>query len=306
MTAWRKAVQRIRCEARDALELVLLPGVAMLLPWRLSFGLFKSLARWPWLYRARCERALAAARMHGAVTDPAQWCFEQRLIMLVDHADLYLSRTRSDAWWKRHLDVYGDWGVQPGQAGFLMTFHWAAGMWAQRHARASGLRPHMLVAAVDGPSFAGRSVLRRYVGARMRTVELAEGRPVIYVPGAMSALCEVLRRAEQVLVVMDVPPDQVKITTPLTLLGRTVHVPAALPRLAVERAVPVTVYTLGLDLQTGRRDLRLYPLGVSHDAQALTAQIFGYFEQIVRERPAAWHFWSEADRFFGPPGSGED
>lgn len=297
---WRRVWHRASREGRDLLELVLLPGLAAVLPWRWSFFLFKRMARWSWLYRETCERALHHARLHGVVDDAARWMFERRLVTLVDHADHYLARTRSNAWLRRNVDVHGEWAVQ-GKAALLVTFHWACGMWAQRHARASGLHPHMLVAALDGAGFEGRTVLRRYAQARLHTVALAEGRPVIFVPRAMPQLRSVLQKQEQVLVVIDVPPDQVKVRTSINLLDRPVQVPAALPRLAVSEGVAVTVYTLGLDLESGRRDLRLYPLGVWRDAEALTVKVFEHLATILRERPAAWHFWSEAERFFANP-----
>ena len=290
---WRRA----RREALDLLELVLLPGLAALLPWPLAFRLLRVSARCPWLYRQACTQALAAAQAHGMAPDSGTWLREHRLMMLVDHADLYLARTRSDRWLRRYVDVQGDWGVRD-HAALLVTFHWAAGMWAHRHARASGLRPHMLLARQDRGGYVGRWVLGRYARARARAVALADGQDVIWVPGAMPALTSALARQEQIVVVLDVPPDQVKETAPQQVLGRRVHMPIALPRLAVRQRLPVTVFTLGLDVRTGRRDLRLYPLGAWDDAQALSARIFQEFDRIVRERPAHWHFWSVAQRFF--------
>ena len=292
--------QRLRGECQDALELVLLPASAACLPWPLGFRLLRLLARWPWLYRASVQEALRQAQARGLAGDARAWAWEHRLVMLVDHADLYLSRSRTDRWLRRFLDVSGDWGVQ-GQPALLVTFHWAAVMWAHRHARASGLRPHMLLARQDGGGYVGRWVLQRYAQARVRAVALADGQPVILVPGSMPALREALAARHQVVVVIDVPPDQVNVTAPQRVLGCTAHMPIALPRLAVEQGLPVTMFTLGLDVATGRRDLCLYPLGVCSDAQALSERLFQHFDRIVRERPACWHFWSVAERFFAAP-----
>ncbi len=297
-----RAAARARSEARDALELVLLPGLAALLPWRWAFFLFRRMAGWAWLYRGQCERALAGAQSAGAVDDPARWLREYRLVILVDHADHYLSRTRSNAWLRRHVRVTGDWAVQ-GQGALLVTFHWGCGMWAQRHAHAHGLLPHTLVASPEG--LRGRSVLRGYIRQRLRTLEQAEGRPVIHVPGPMRALRRAWAAREQVVLVIDVPADQVAGTLTLPVLGRPARVPAALAQLAVQQGVPVTVYTLDLDLATGQRHLRLYPLGVPQDAETLLRQVFTHFDAAVGARPASWHLWSEAARFFAPaPGGG--
>ena len=295
----KDALARLRLEARDALELVLLPGLAAVLPWRWSFALFCQLARWPSLYREPCERALAQAQAMGRVDDAARWLHERRLVTLVDHADHYLARTRGDAWLRRHVQVRGDWGVA-GQGALLVTFHWGCGMWAQRHATAQGLGPHTLVASPAG--LRGRWVLRRYIEARLRTLERAQGgRGVIHVPGPMRPVQRALAAREQVVLVIDVPADQVAATATVTVLGRPVRVPAALVRQAVQQKLPVTLYTLGLDVATGQRELCLYPLGVCDSAEALLEQIFKRFDPLLQERPAAWHLWSEAERFFAMP-----
>ena len=57
------AWNRLRTELRDLLELVLLPGLAAVLPWPLCYRLFRRLARWDGLYREASHAALAQARM---------------------------------------------------------------------------------------------------------------------------------------------------------------------------------------------------------------------------------------------------
>ena len=70
---------RLRVELRDVLELVLLPGLAALLPWDACFALFRRMAHWRWLYREQCEKALAEAKKRGALrpADEARWLHER-------------------------------------------------------------------------------------------------------------------------------------------------------------------------------------------------------------------------------------
>ena len=292
-----KGWQRLKRESRDLLELVLIPGLAAVLPWPVCFGVFKRLSRWRWLYCEACESALAEAVQRGHCGDADEWIFERRLVTLLDHADHYLFRTRPDAWMGRYVDVYGQWG--PGdQAGLLWTFHWGAGMWALRHARVSGMRANMVLAAPSGPDFVGRTVFDKYVRARMRSVHQALERPVIFVPGGMSGLRDALERQEQVAVVMDVPQDQVNITRVTEILGQPVSVPAVLPQMAVDKALPVTVFYMGVNLQTGRRILHVVRLGIFDDPKALTDAAFSHLDSLLKNSPAAWHLWAQAPRFF--------
>lgn len=296
---WSRSWRRLRIEAGDLLELVLLPGLAVVLPWPWCFVLFRRMARWPWLYGAQCREALAQARLRGCCgADEGVWLAERRLVTLLDHADHYLLRTRSPrAWMDRYVEARGQW--EPGgRAALLWTFHWGMGMWALVHARAHGLQAPMVLAAPGGPDFAGRTVFGRYVRARMRSVELALGEPVIFVPGGMAGVRDALAQGMQVIVVMDVPQDQVPVTRLARLLDAPVSVPAVLPQLAVEQGLPVTVFSMGCDGRTGRRMLHIEPLGVHGDAGALTDAAFAHLDGLLRAAPAGWHLWAQAPRFF--------
>lgn len=148
-------VRRLWCEGRDLLELVLIPGLAAVLPWTFCFRIFRRLARWQWLYREACEADWRQAHAKGFAQDRLHWLWERKLVQLVDHADHYLHRTRSDAWMRRHLQVRGDW-MEHGRPSFLFTFHWGAGMWGLRHARQAGLSVHALSAPAENASFHGQ------------------------------------------------------------------------------------------------------------------------------------------------------
>lgn len=294
-------VHQARINARDAVELVLVPALAAVLPWPLCFRIFRSLAgRFSWLYRASCESALREAHARGWVPDDqqGQWIARRRLVTLVDHADMYLSATRSDAWMARHLKVTGTW---PGadKAGIFCTFHWGAGMWGLRHAGVTGMHAHALVAALDGAHFAGRPVLHWY--ARRRTAMVAQvlRGPALDVSTSLRPALRALRANEQVMAAMDVPSDQVAASIPVRIAGMDALVPKALLRLAVDQKVPLTIYLTGLDVSTGQRFLTIDHLGTFEDLEALASTVFDHLDAAIQADSAAWHFWSEAPRFFG-------
>ena len=294
--AWTR--QRLRHELRDLVEVVVLPALAIVLPWSFAFAIFKRLARWSLLYRGPSQRALAEAQGRGWVGDCATWLRDRKLTALVDHADHYLVRTRTDRWMQRHLQVDGQW-PPPGQACIALTFHWGAGMWGLRSAARAGLYGHMLVAPLAGAHFAGHAVLHRYIKARMRSVDLSLRRPFIDVSTRMrGALQRVLQQREQLFAVVDVPADQVATSQSVQILGLPARLPTGLLRLAVERKVPVCVYVTGIHMDTGRRFLRIRQLGVATDVDALAATLAADLDSLIRECPSAWHFWSEAERFF--------
>jgi len=294
-------LRRLKTEGRDAIELVLLPGLAAVLPWPLCFRLFRRLAHWRWLYRQACERAVAEACARGVAGDEAHWHWMRRLVTLVDHADYYLSRARSRRrgarWLARHVSEEGAW-PPPGRPAILCTFHWGAGMWGLHSAARAGLCSHMLVAPLEQAAFRGRAVLGWY--ARARTGEIARvlERETVDVSQSLRPVIRALRSGEQIMAVVDVPADQAAASEPVTVLGLQARVPRGLLRLAVDQQAPVAVYLTGLDVQTGRRWVRIEQLGVYADVSALMRDVFRRLDVVMAQEPAAWHFWSESARFF--------
>jgi hypothetical protein len=295
-TSHAPLARRLRDELRDLVEVVLLPGLAAVLPWPIAFRIYRRLAATRWLYRDASERALGEAARLGWVADPAEWLRKRKLTTLVDHADHYLSRTRGDGWLSRHVDTEGEWPA--GQAGLGLTFHWGAGMWGLRHAAAHGMKAHMLVASVDKAHFAGRSILHRYIVARTRSIALALRRPYIDVSADMRLVLKALRGDEQVFAVIDVPADQVSTSQAVQVMGLPARLPTALLRLAVDKQVPVFVYVTGFRIEDGQRFVRIRQLGVPADLDTLVREVEAELDRTIQQDAPAWHFWSEAERFF--------
>lgn len=291
------ASTRLQRELRDLLEVVLLPALAALLPWPLAFRLLRRMARWPWLYREREQRALEHAARLGWVASPQEWLWQRKLTTLIDHADHYLSRTRPGSWMDRYMDVSGAW-PSPGRPAVALTFHWGGGMWAMRHAGRCGVQGQMLVAPLESEQFRGRWVLHRYIRSRMVTVAGTMHRPFIDVSQGMAPILAAIDRGDHVHAVIDVPSDQVNSSAPVSILGLQARVPTSLLRLAAERALPVCVYVGGTDMASGRRFLRITQMPEALDADELVRAVFAELDRNIRERPPAWHLWGESDRFF--------
>lgn len=291
-------MQRLKIECLDLFELVLLPGLAAILPWSLCFKAFKRMARWQWLYREPCEEALVQARRRGwAGQDVVHWLWVRKLVTLVDHADHYLGLTRSDRWMSRNITIDGNW-LPSGQAQLLVTFHWGAGYWGLRNAAAHGLRPHALVASLHSQAYVGRWVLTRYAQARNRNVAKTLGAENIDVATDLKSVVRAVRQREALLGVVDVPADGVKAAIQIHLLGMQASVPKGLLRLAIDHQLPTTLYITGLDTQTGRRSLCIQPLNNSSGIDSLANQVFTQLERVIASDAPAWHFWGIADRFF--------
>lgn len=295
MSALRRVMLRLRTEARDTLELVLLPGLATILPWRLCYPVFRWASRFEGLYRDRWAPALDQARRHGWVSDERIWARHARIIAMVDHADLWLVRSRSNRWLARHADRLGTWPAA-GQSFIGYTFHWGCGFWALRDLAGHGVRAHPLVASLAGANFDGRRVFGWYSHLRNREVGKTLGTVPIDVSRELRKVVAALRANEAVLAAIDVPPMGAASET-VDFLDRRISVPRAMYRLAVERELPAVIFLCGLDFATGRRKLEVHPLGVPGEVTQLAQQVFNLLDEKVRSAPDAWHFWGSFEHF---------
>lgn len=292
----RQYLQWFKVQARDTVELFVLPSLAIVFPWSWSFAVFRCVVKLPFLYRADATQALHNAQRFGWVDNPRQWLQRRKLVTLVDHADHYLARTRSRKWMARYLDVEGAWPSAMNPA-MLCTFHWGAGMWSLRHARLANMRAHSLVAPMRSAHFQGRPVMYAYVKARVQTVSNELGVAALDVSKSMRQVLNALRSREQVLAAIDVPPDSVDASVEIDMLGVKMQVPRGLLRVAADNRIPVTLFTVSLDVMTGRRQLRLITLPVETNAENLTKMVFNHLNQLIQQESWAWHFWAQADRF---------
>lgn len=292
----------MRAEVRDLIELVLIPALSALLPWSWCYCVFCFLSRWEWLYWADGIANCDKAAERGQVTDRAECRRKWRLMSMVDQADFYLAMTRSDAWMRRHMDVQGNW-PEAGAPAILCTFHWGAGMWALRHLGASGLRAHALVGPQRPAMFPGHRLRYEYYRIRNIAVRRALGTEPLDITGSLRTILRALRAGEQIAAAVDVPAYLSASNQVMPFLGGRAAFPRGLFRMAVDQAVPVTIFINGFCFADGRRFLRLYQLGVADDVDALMAKVYGYLENLIREEPAAWHFWRISDAFFDARGT---
>lgn len=291
------AIARLRGEIRDLIELVLLPGIAIFLPWSWCYRVFVLLSRWQWLYWADGVAHYEKAAARGWATDAAECRRKWRLMSMVDQADFYLAMTRSNRWLRRNMDVQGEWPA-PGIPGILCTFHWGAGMWALRHLGASGLHAHALVGPQRPEMFPGHRLRYEYYRVRNIAVRRALGTDPLDITGSLRPMLKALRGGEQIAAAVDVPAYLSASHQVIPFLGLKARFPRGLFRMAVDQRVPVSIFVNGFRFSDGRRFLRLYQLGVADDVDALMAKVYGHLEDLIREEPAAWHFWRVSDAFF--------
>lgn len=287
----------VRHQLRDLIELFFLPALVLIIPWPVCYRIYRWICGFDFFYRSHVRQNIEQAAVFGYLKaeDENIWRQKIRLTRLIDLADFYLMLARGDKWLARYLKIDGAWPDKG--AGFLCTFHWGGGMWALRSARIAGLKPHMMLAKFDSIHYAEHPVLLRYVKHRLQLVERETGFQAIDPKSSRPQIESAIKSENQVMVVMDVPPDAVRSSVSIPLLGRQVRMPIGLLHMAARLQVPVTVFSMGYDFATGNRLLSLKTLPVNDDATSLANEVYAELEHLISKDPALWHFWAQLPRF---------
>jgi hypothetical protein len=295
---------RLRHAARDALEWLLLPTVSAVMPWRWSFRLYRRVAQSDRLFGAATRSVLAAAAAWRPLAEPTAWAAAYRLVQLIDRADLWLSRFRSDRWIDRHLEFEGD--AWPDRPFVGITFHYGAGLWAIRHLCRGGRRASFLSLRLERGFARGSLLQHAYARARLREVERAGRAPVIYTGGSFAEMRAALGRGVCILGLIDIPPGRAHSGMPVQFLGDRAWFPTGLLRLARIENAAVAVFTLGCDRATGKRKLHIRCLPAHdpvppEDDEARLQIVARELEQAIDADPPAWHAWADLPLFRQAP-----
>ena len=285
---------------KDLLEFILVPGLAALLPWPLCFRLFRLLTKWPGLYNQSVEAMLIGARDMGYMKNEQQWARDYRLQMLVDQADLYLSRFRSDGWLDRHFQARGDvWPVQTDRSTMGITFHWGTGLLVFRYLRRQGIQAACVFRDPRKEQFPTRPIYQWYTRWRIREVERSGGCAAIFTGRkTITQLRETLKQNRAIIALLDIPPDGSMPGIPVQIFDQKAQFPRGLVRIATRKQLPVVGFTVALDRNTGMRILRTKGPLPNGKEQILMDSLAELFREAISRDPVAWYFWPFARSFF--------
>ncbi len=282
----------------DALCLYLIPLTAALLPWRWGFALLRRLSRVTFLHRDSVASLWAGAAPYFAGADTREWQRRARLLLLVEHTDTWLTLLRSDRWWRRHVRIDGAFPAAD-RADLLLTYHWGTGNWIWRVLRAHGIGAYFLARRPHGRSLGMTRLSHWYGKLRGCSLRRIGSSGVIFTGESADAIRQALAAQASVVGMLDLGVREGQRAADGALLGRPVRFPFGLVRIACELGANVTLFSVGLDWDSGDRDLRIESVPAA-DPTATMAAYIRHLDARLRTSPEAWQMWHEAHAIFVP------
>ncbi len=278
----------IRSLFTDLLAHFVVPAFVALFPARFGMRLSRWLVRNTPLYATEARDIWAQAAAFQPDANSAQWQFRHRLIRLRDHVDLYLWLFWGNGWYRRNVRLEGDWPAAPN---VVVTFHWGGGLWGLHSLRQATGGFAGVAAPPPWAALKHRPVLFLYARVRTWVTIRLLGDGLVYPGGAARHLLQALDRGTSICGLYDSPKQGNEKTLPVTVIGRTLHLPRGLPAMAASRRVPLVVFHAEPDMLTGGVALRILPPERFDDEQAAADHLARELTQLIERQPASWHHW---------------
>ena len=286
-------------EIRDAVEFVLLPGLALVLPWSWSFRIFRRVSRWNWLYRRYCRGAFEQASRFVEIPDPDQWRQRHRLLWLMDAAELYIARFRPKAFMRPdRFEVVGDW---PREGHFIAVgLHWGPGALVFRDLSRKGHLPRVVfrrnVLGFDQQSGV-ENLYRRW---RPRQYAKSGGGEPISMsgPSGYRKMVQTLNEMDVLMIFFDLPVEPTSIPVEVNVLGRPAKLRSGVIRILADNDVDYVKYRLSYNIENGRRRLEISPPVNVCEQQEIASDLANYLDSTLRDDSALWYLWRQAPIFF--------
>ncbi len=284
----------------DLLHGFALPLVALVLPWRLAFAVYRWLANFP-LFSVRVAMFLEGVRRTRTLDAQAarHLAWRHRLYLLLETGDATLAQVRGPRWMSRYLKRTGDFPRGPDSY-VAIFFHYGTGLWGIR-AMAEHGRPARLVGRpIDREGLRNRPFMQRYGEWRYDVAARAGRGPIILWGGARKQIGAALASGQAVLGAVDVPPTETHSLSPVTLLGRPTHFTHGLVEIAAQANVPLVVFCVGLSEDARERVLEVSApiVAAGRPLAEVMQELATHLDRHLARDPAGWYLWGWLDGFF--------
>ena len=279
----------------DLLAYILLPLVTVLLPFRSSEALIRSIAHRGLLLNGRSETFVVEAGKYVRLDEPENWKARWRLTELSDARDAwycFFGRSRALAKSADHTDL------SVAQGAVLVGAHWGIGLRALVVFRHAGLQPRFVYRRVEPDFLRFAPFQYLYLQVLVRCIRRVCGKRSIEVPGARRAFESALAETGSPVILLDAPAMNPETALMARVHGHTIAFNRDGARLLAEKEVQCCFYSVGVRWKGAAKLHCSAPFTPSSDGEMI--QAYGDFlDGLLENDSAQWRLWHAAAQFFG-------
>lgn len=285
-------------EIRDLILLYLLPMIALILPWAISFQIFKWVSKYLPIYHRALEGNYSHASQYYPDLIEKIFNQNQRLLLLVDNADFWLCRFRPTKMLSLIRAAKANQSWPTAQGYIALGLHWGTGFPALIGISESGPAPKFVFSDPDF-LFNQQGLLETaYKNIRRNWFHrIARGQAIVAGKGTAFKEIELATKQKHVPVILYDAPQHDKSGTEVYKLKNkqfTYQIASGFVKIITSTQVPYVLFSYKLDVNTGFRQPNITKLKFVDSTENLIKDLSVFFFENLDSDPSLWHFWKQS------------
>lgn len=281
----------------DFFAYVLIPGISVLLPARVSRWLIGKVSAWRWLMAAVSEAAWLSAKNLLDIPDEAAFKRRWKQVEILDVRDLYMISCGRGA--AVMAEVHIDVPLELVKDRVMIGMHWGPSISILHQLSRAGLLPAFPYRPAERSVFRLRPFYQVFSLLAGRYIVKTMGDRAIPIGGAGSILRGLMDQPGSVVVLTDSPPMLGRPVLHAEVLGKTASFNAGFPKILAETGKEYVFYAISLNTDGSlTKSLELDGPYCSDDAQQFLQRYADFMEQHLGQDPSQWRFWQVSDQFW--------
>lgn len=288
---------RVALQISDFFTYLLIPGLAIIVPARLSRWMVRKVSMWHWYMATPSEAAWLGAKEFVDISNEAEFKKRYKQVELLDVRDLYMILCGRDR--AVMAEAQMDVPVELVKDRVIIGMHWGPSISILRMLQLAGMQPAFPYRPPE------KVVLRirpfYYLFSTLAAYYLVKtmGDRAVPVGGAGKVLRGLVDQPGSILVLMDAPPMEGRPVLKSDVLGKPASFNAAFSHTMAEKEKEYVFYAIGLQAGDGlTKQLELDGPYCSSDAQEFLQRYAVFLGQHICDDPAQWRIWHAARQFW--------
>jgi len=291
-----KTFNYILREIKNLFEFYIIPMLAVVLPLKVYFPVYKFICSFTFFYNKYSEKSHAiAAKTINEMNSKSIWDRNVKLLYLIDIADFWLARFRPKKMLKS-LCKSGDWQIEKGF--MALSPHWGPGYITLLDLRRNKRDPYFVYSEPQIEFKYQSFIEKHYRRARTKNINKISGSEAITTGGGYRRIKKIISDGGVPIILFDAPQFHKKSLYSLNVFKKKYNLASGFINLICNENIDFQLYSVKMDFNTGIRKLEITRLKNFNSPGLLINELSFFFEKLLVSSPEQWFFWRQSDNLF--------